>query len=115
MRHSLVILVTVVAIVLLGPAAHAVPQTPGASTTTSAQADTEPPVGVAEVDQPVGGIIPRPNSGATPEDAGERGGPQQWFLLATIVLFFLVASVSIYRTSKRVQQTRAASQAGPVS
>jgi hypothetical protein len=114
-RHLLVLVVTIAALVLVGPSAHAAPVVSAASAVTVAQADSEPSVDVGEVDQPVGGIIPRPNSGAAPRDAGDRGGPQQWFLLGTIALFFVVASASIYRTSKRAKDSNAAQRTGPVS
>ena len=111
-RHLLVLVVAIAGLALVAPSAHAAP---AASAATVAQADNEPSVDLGEVDQPVGGIIPQPNSGAAPRDAGDRGGPQQWFLLGTIALFFVVALTSIYRTSKRAKQINETRRTGAIS
>lgn len=61
---------------------------------------TTPPVVISEADEgdsPVGDIIPKPNSGREPTDAGDRGGALQLTLLALIVGFFAIAAFSIRR------------------
>ena len=45
--------------------------------------------------------IPRPNSGAAPESATDRGGAFQLGLLALIALFPIVAIVSVRRQGRR--------------
>ena len=72
----------------------------------AAQDDTENPVTISEADQPVGGIIVKPNSGAPPQDAGDRGGALQVTLFALIVAFAGVAFFSIRRSSRRALATQ---------
>ncbi len=92
----------------------AVPAHAAAGPGTAAQSaedgvdDSGDPVQLGEVDQPVGGIIPRPNSGATPAVSGDRGGAEQWLLLGLIVAFFAVATTSVVRAARKAQAERAA-------
>jgi hypothetical protein len=52
------------------------------------------------------GIIPKPNSGAYPEDASDRGGALQFTLLGLIVLFPIAAFVAIRRQGRRAREAR---------
>ena len=71
--------------------------------------DDDAPVEITEAEeQQPGGIIPRPNSGAPPEDPGDRGGAYQWLLFGLIIVFIAVAVLSIRRSAKRAQANRAA-------
>ncbi len=68
----------------------------------SAQDDTENPVTVRESDQqPVGGIVVKPNSGTPPENAGDRGGALQVILFALLIGFGVIAVFSIRRSSRK--------------
>jgi hypothetical protein len=48
-------------------------------------------------------IIPRPNSGHEPEDAGDRGGALQLALLGLIVVGVGVIGVKVFRQTRQVQ------------
>ena len=48
-------------------------------------------------------IIPRPNSGHDPEDAGDRGGALQLALLGLIVVGVGVIGVKVFRQTRQVQ------------
>ncbi|MGI9624378.1 MAG: hypothetical protein ACR2PK_16210 [Acidimicrobiales bacterium] len=91
----------ILAIVWLVPGAVAVAQT------------EESPGGpqIEDVDQPVGGIIPLPNSGAEPADPGDRGGALQLALLGLLVAFAVIAVWSIRRSSRKALKKRADSAA----
>jgi len=69
-RRVLVVAALALAAVLAGP------------TVAAAQEREEPPV-TPEV--PVGDIVPKPNSGEEPRDAGDRGGALQLTVLALVV------------------------------
>ena len=60
---------------------------------------TPPPVEITSCtdDDPVGDIIPKPNSGQAPETPADRGGALQLTLLALIVGFFGLAVFSVRR------------------
>lgn len=83
-------LVVVVALVLGGGAAGGARAQDGGNSTT-----TLPPL----PDRP--GIIPKPNSGTSPDDAGDRGGALQVGLFAGILGGVGVIGVLIYRESLR--------------
>jgi hypothetical protein len=48
-------------------------------------------------------IFPRPNSGAAPQEAGDRGGALQLGLLATVVLVMGGTVVHLVRQSQRIR------------
>jgi hypothetical protein len=48
-------------------------------------------------------IIPRPNSGHPPRDAGDRGGALQFALLGLIVLGVTIVCVKIFRSTRQIQ------------
>jgi hypothetical protein len=77
---------------LAGTAATASAQTDGQVTTTTA---------------PQGGdIIPQPNSGAEPEDAGDRGGALQTALFIGLVGAIVVVGAVIVRQSRKARAER---------
>ena len=89
-------------IVTLAPAAQAQNAEP-----------TTPPVEIDEVndvDSPLGEIIPKPNSGAPPENPGDRGGALQLTLLALVVTFFAFAVFSVRRQVRAAQANRTSTQ-----
>ncbi len=53
-----------------------------------------------------GGIIPRPNSGAAPEDAGDRGGALQTVLFVAVLGGVVVIGALVVRESRRVRAER---------
>lgn len=57
-----------------------------------------------DVESPVGQIIPKPNSGTAPQDAGDRGGALQLTLLGLLVLFFAFAAWRVRLTVRRARQ-----------
>lgn len=80
------------ALALLVAAPHAWAQTDGDATTTSV---------------PEGGdIIPRPNTGSAPEDAGDRGGALQTVLFVGIVAGVVVMAGVLVRQSRRARADR---------
>lgn len=81
-----------VALVLLAPAPAAAGQEGGDDTTTST------------VPLPVDGIIPRPNSGAEPTEAGDRGGALQVAVLVAIVVGVGVIVTLVVRESRRARR-----------
>jgi hypothetical protein len=81
-----------VALVLLAPAPAATGQEGGDDTTTST------------VPGPVDGIIPRPNSGAEPTEAGDRGGALQVAVLVAIVVGVGVIVALVVRESRRARR-----------
>ena len=100
--RRLVVLVLIVMlwlpVVVLAPAA-------------SGAQDTEPtpaPVVVDEVDSPLGEIIPKPNSGAPPQNPGDRGGSHQLLLFGLIITFMVVAFFSVRRSMKKALAAAAA-------
>ncbi len=84
----------IVAALTAGAAAPAVAgdEGDGTTTTTSAFDDGEE------------GIIPRPNSGHEPEDAGDRGGALQLGLLALIVVGVGVVGVKVLRQTQQASR-----------
>lgn len=67
-------------------------------------------------DSPVGEIIPEPNSGAEPEEAGDRGGALQLGLLGLIAVAVTGMAVHVSRRAKVAGEQRlerARSQAPP--
>jgi hypothetical protein len=79
-----------VALVLLAPAPAATGQEGGDDTTST-------------VPVPVDDIIPRPNSGAEPTDAGDRGGALQVVVLVAIVVGVSVIVALVVRESRRAR------------
>lgn len=74
-----------------------------ATAPAAAQTDAESPSGI-EISEPEAdgsGIIPKPNSGRAPESATDRGGALQLALLGLIVVFPIVAIVSVRRQARR--------------
>lgn len=53
-----------------------------------------------------GGIIPRPNSGTEPDDAGDRGGALQTVLFVAILGGVAVMVVLVVRESRRARAER---------
>jgi hypothetical protein len=107
------------AVILIGTSPAVAAPLPAVAAPQSAPSQTNEnveggdPIELGEVDQPVGGIIPQPNSGASPAVAGDRGGPEQWLLLGLILAFFAVATTSVIRTARRTQAARAAMSEPP--
>jgi hypothetical protein len=88
-RRLLVALVLAVAVGLAGPAAPAGAQ------------ETEPTNEVPTQD-----IVPKPNSGRPPEDAGDRGGALQLLVLGLIVG---AVGFGAWRLSRQVRSAKAGS------
>ena len=78
----------VVALALAGPAAGA--QEPPSTPTTL-------------VEVPTRDIIPKPGSGATPEDPGDRGGALQITVLVLVLLAIGTVVVLVVRQSRRAR------------
>ena len=51
------------------------------------------------------GIVPEPNTGAEPQDAGDRGGALQLAVLGLVILGIAGAVVVVVRQSKRARMT----------
>ena len=72
------------------------------------------PAAVAQSDEPVsttapepgGDIIPKPNSGAEPDDAGDRGGALQTVLFIGIVGGIVAMGFLVVRQSRRARADR---------
>ena len=54
-------------------------------------------------DVPVQHIIPRPNSGQKPEDAGDRGGSLQLALLGLVCVVLAGGTIHVIRLSRRAR------------
>jgi uncharacterized protein HemX len=80
-------------VVILGVPAGA--QEPEPDTTTTLTPGAEAPH-----------IIPRPNSGAEPQEAGDRGGALQLGLLGLLVVVIGGAVVVVVRQSQRARSDR---------
>ncbi|MEQ1786351.1 MAG: hypothetical protein ABL966_04805 [Acidimicrobiales bacterium] len=93
MRRPLV-LVVAVAVALASLAQPADAQEPGSTITTA----TAPTVAVPSQD-----IVPQPNSGAAPQEAGDRGGALQLGLLAVVMLAIGGAVLRLVRQSRRAR------------
>lgn len=75
----------------------------GAAVPAAAQADGQ----VTTTTAPRGGdIIPQPNSGSEPEDAGDRGGALQTALFIGLVGAIVVAGALIVRQSRKARAER---------
>lgn len=73
----------------------------------SAQADPERDGGTElRPDDPVGDIIPRPNTGRAPEDPGDRGGWLQLGLLALILAVVALGGLHLWRQSAKARGGR---------
>lgn len=97
MRCRLVLPVLLAAVVVLVPVVAAAPvqaQTGGDSTVTTIGAEDAP------------GIIPRPDSGVAPDDAGDRGGALQATLLVVIVGGMVTIGALALRQSRRARAAR---------
>jgi hypothetical protein len=82
-------------VALLPPAAAQDP-----STTTTAPLSEDPG----------GGIVPEPDSGVPPTEAGDRGGALQLALLGLVIVVLVAGVVQLRRHSRRA---RASGEAGP--
>jgi hypothetical protein len=82
---------------------------PPSTATDPARASVELARSNDDVESPVGQIIPKPNSGAAPQDAGDRGGALQLALLGLLVLFFAFAAWRVRLTVRRARQATTAS------
>lgn len=75
----------------------------GTAVPVAAQADEQ----VTTTTAPQGGdIIPQPNSGSEPEDAGDRGGALQTALFIGLVGAIVVAGAFIVRQSRAARADR---------
>lgn len=90
MRRILATIILAVVVVLAAPAASA--QSDEGTTTT------------ARIEG--GDIIPRPNTGAEPQDAGDRGGALQTVLFVGIVGGVVVMAAIVVRQSRRARADR---------
>lgn len=90
MRRILATIIFAVVVVLAAPAASAQPDE---GTTTTARIEG-------------GDIIPRPNTGAEPQDAGDRGGALQTVLFVGIVGGVVVMAAIVVRQSRRARADR---------
>ena len=52
------------------------------------------------------GIIPEPNSGEEPEDAGDRGGALQTVLFGLMLLGVVAIGFFVYRESRKARERR---------
>lgn len=55
---------------------------------------------------PTGEIVPKPNSGEAPDDAGDRGGALQLALLGGIVVAVVTVGVAINRRTRDHRRAR---------
>jgi hypothetical protein len=70
-----------------------------AQTTTSEQTTTTAPAGQPD-------IIPEPNSGEAPDDAGDRGGALQTVIFVVMLLGVVVIGVLVFRESRKARERR---------
>ena len=63
----------------------------------------EPTSTTTTVAAPTQDIVPRPNSGAAPQEAGDRGGALQLGVLALVVVAIGGATVVLIRQSRRAR------------
>lgn len=94
-RRILLAVLVLVAAVALGPTAGS----------TAASAQTDEPVSTT-APEPGGDIIPKPNSGAAPDDAGERGGALQTVLFVGVMGGIVVMGLLVVRQSRRARAER---------
>lgn len=95
MRRLLAIAVLVLGLLVLAPAPGSAQSDDGAQQTTTT---TEP--------VPGGNIIPEPNSGSEPEDAGDRGGALQTALFIGMVGAIVIMGYLVVRQSRRARAER---------
>jgi hypothetical protein len=81
--------VLVMVLVLHAAPAHA--QDPGSTTTTLTQVPSQD-------------IIPQPNTGEEPHDAGDRGGALQLTVLALVILAIAATVTLVVRQSRRARE-----------
>lgn len=77
--------------------------TPSAAV-SAAGAQGAPPTGAPAPD-----IVPRPNAGHAPEEAGDRGGALQLLVLGLVVVAVAGATAHIVRQSRRARDRQSAS------
>lgn len=92
MRRILATAALALVLVLAAPTAWAQSDDPAPTTTTAPE--------------PGGDIIPRPNSGEAPDDAGERGGALQTVLFIGIVAGVVVMGAIVLRQSRKARAER---------
>lgn len=96
-RHFLAVmavaLLSLVPMTLAAPAPAMAQNTPTSTTATTI------------VVQPVPHIVPRPNSGSSPSEAGDRGGALQLGILALVVAVIGTAVAHLVRQSRRSRST----------
>lgn len=82
----------------------------GATSTVPAGAQTESTSTTVTTveDQPLGGIIPKPNTGTKPQDLGDRGGAGQVVLFVMMTGFMAAIFVVIARSTAKNTRQRAA-------
>lgn len=88
----LVVVTALVAALVLGGGSEA-PAAPLGDTTTTTWPESD-------------GIIPEPNSGVEPEDAGDRGGALQTAVFTAMLAGVGVIAWLAWRQSQRARQTR---------
>jgi uncharacterized protein HemX len=71
-----------------------------------AGAQDDPTTSSTVAELPPADIIPRPNSGTAPEEAGDRGGALQLGLLALVVVVLAGGVVNVVRQSRRARAGR---------
>ena len=109
MRFRLVLLVgALLGSTLWAPAVAASPR--GDAPVTTAPVTTGPvttgPVTTLGEQPEGGGIIPRPDSGVAPEDAGDRGGALQTLLFVIVVGGVVLIAGLVVRESRRARAER---------
>lgn len=90
-RRRLVLLVLALALMVAGPP-------------IAAAAQDDPTTTVAPIESP--SIIPEPNSGRAPTDAGDRGGALQTALFVAIVGGVIVITGLVARESRKARSER---------
>lgn len=95
MRQRLGALVLVVLVTLAGAGVAATPATGQASSTTSTLVDPD-----------ATGILPQPDSGTPPDDAGDRGGWAQLAVLGLTVGGVAVVGLLAARSARRARAGR---------
>ena len=96
-RAALVVLAILMAVLARPVLAAAQDATPSSPT----------PTVEVDADSPVGQIIPKPNSGAAPEEPGDRGGYLQVGLLYLMLAVIALGALHLWRQSKKLRATRA--------
>lgn len=91
---ALLVATFVATFVVLAPPAVAAPDAPAGDTSTSTTAPPAPD------------IIPQPNSGTPPEDAGDRGGALQIVLFVAVIGGIGVIAFLVWRESRKARAER---------